>query len=130
MAAFYMDEDVALALGPLLRQYGHSIASTTEERRLGAPDPHQLLYAAERGWTVITHNRRDFRLLHIAWLLWTNEWHVALQHAGILIIEQVRGRSVSNLAQLIHNFVTDRGLTLANALYDWKPKAGWTPFQQ
>ncbi|HEX5504631.1 MAG TPA: DUF5615 family PIN-like protein, partial [Thermomicrobiales bacterium] len=61
MAAFYADENIALGLAPALRRYGHSVTSTAEEHRLGAPDPHQLFYAAERGWTLITHNRRDFR---------------------------------------------------------------------
>lgn len=130
MAAFYIDENMTLELGPALRQYGHSVTSTAEERRLGAPDPHQLLHAAARGWAIITHNRNDFRLLHTAWLLWTNEWQIAPQHAGILIVEQVRRQPVSDLAQPIHDLVTNRDTTLANALYDWKPATGWVRFRQ
>lgn len=130
MAAFYVDENIALGLAPALRYYGHSIASVAEERRLGAPDPHQLLYAAERGWTLITHNRRDFRLLHVAWLYWSNEWRVPRQHAGIIVVEQVRGQPTADLARIIHTFVTSSDVMLANALYDWKPTVGWAPFRQ
>jgi hypothetical protein len=129
MAAFYMDENVTLGLAPALRQYGHGVTSTAEERRLGAPDPHQLHHAAGRGWIMITHNRRDFELLHIAWLLWTNEWNVPLQHAGILIVEQVRGQLLSELARLIHDFVDNRDATFTNTLHDWKPKTGWVRFR-
>ena len=130
MAAFYADKNIALALVPVLRQFGHSVVSTAEERRLGAPDPHQLLYAAKRGWTLLTHNRHDFQLLHIAWLYWSNQWGVPRRHAGIAIVEQVRGQSVADLAQTVHAFVTGRNPALANSLYDWKPTTGWRRFQR
>lgn len=130
MAALYFDENIALELAPLLRQRRHSVTSTAEERRLGAPDPHQLLYAAERNWTFLTHNRRDFRLLHTAWLLWSDAWHSPRQHSGILIVEQLRWRSLTDLARLIHDFVTDSDVDLANALFDWRPATGWGRYRR
>lgn len=59
-----------------------------------------------------------------------NEWQIAPQHAGILIVEQVRRQPASDLAQPIHDLVTNRDTTLANALYDWKPPTGWVRFRQ
>ena len=114
----------------MLRQRGHSATSAAEERRLGAPDPHQLLYAATRNWIILTHNRQDFRLLHTAWLLWSDAWHTPQHHSGILIVEQMRWRAVADLAQLIHNFVTDSDVMFANTLYDWKPTTGWVRYRQ
>jgi len=128
MAALYTDENVKLALEDELRPLGHAATSTFAERRLGAPDPHQLLYAAERGWTIITHNRRDFRLLHTAWLLWSHTWRVSRSHAGILVLEQIPDQPVADLARLIDAIVNDPATTLTNALYDWKPGTGWTRF--
>jgi hypothetical protein len=118
MAALYLDENVALELAALLRAKGHAVATTVEERRLGAPDPHQLLHAVARNWTFVTHNRHDFRLLHTAWHLWSNEWGSAHPHAGILVLEQMRWRSLADLAQVIHDFVSEREEELAGMLFD------------
>jgi hypothetical protein len=68
MAAFYFDEDVPEDLVPLLTERGHIVATTRSEGRKGAPDPRQLLYAAGRGWILVTLNRGDYRLLHDACL--------------------------------------------------------------
>ena len=125
MAALYTDENMALALEGLLRDYGHVVTSTFGEGRSGAPDPHQLLFAAERGWTLITHNRRDYRLLHDAWHLWSYAWSVSRRHAGILVLEQVIAQPVAELAALIHALGEDPATSLVNALYDWKPTTGW-----
>lgn len=51
--SFYSDENMAMALEGLLRAEGHAVASTFEEGRSGALDPHQLLFAAERDWTLL-----------------------------------------------------------------------------
>jgi hypothetical protein len=126
MAAFYTDENVTLKLAGFLRQRGHACATTHEERRLSAPDPHQLLYAANRGWMLITHNRRDFALLHDAWLLWSNDWGVAPQHAGILNLEPLD--DADEMARVVHELVSLPGVALANRLFDWKPETGWRPF--
>jgi len=128
MAALFTDENMALALELALRDLGHLMFSTYDEGRAGAPDPHQLLYAAERGWVLITHNRRDFRLLHDAWLLWSRSWGVRPTHAGILVLEQVPGMPIEDLGRLVHDLVTDPKRSLATALYNWRPATGWVRF--
>jgi len=64
MSAFYLDEDTAIALTLMLRARGHSAAHTHEEGIDRARDYQQLLHATYRGQVLITHNLRDFRLLH------------------------------------------------------------------
>ncbi|MGH2532464.1 MAG: DUF5615 family PIN-like protein [Thermomicrobiales bacterium] len=128
MAAFYTDEDVTLALEEPLRARGHLVASTDGEGRRRSPDPHQVLYAAERDWTLITHNRRDYRLLHDAWHLWAHAWKVPYRHAGIIVLEQLPRHPAAEIADLIHGLVVDAETSLANALYDWRQATGWRRF--
>ncbi|MDQ6909148.1 MAG: DUF5615 family PIN-like protein [Chloroflexota bacterium] len=53
----------------LLADRGHHVVTTDEEGSKGAPDARQLLYAAARGWTLLTNNADHYRLLHDAWLM-------------------------------------------------------------
>jgi hypothetical protein len=64
VAIFYADENILFALNDALRFHGHAVFTTRDERRLGATDGSQLLYAADRGWIVLTHNRSDFTMMH------------------------------------------------------------------
>jgi hypothetical protein len=128
MAAFYLDENIALAVETELRSRGHFVTSTYAEGRSGAPDPLLLLQAAEQGWTFISHNRRDFRLLHDAWLRWAHAWGIRHPHAGILIVDRVRGQTAAETALLIDAFVRDIGTDLSNTLFDWKARRGWSTF--
>ncbi len=72
MTTLYLDENVSMHTAGELESCGHMVATTRGEGRQGAPDSHQLLYAAERYWTIVTHDGRHFRLLHDAWLLWSH----------------------------------------------------------
>ena len=130
MTALYLDENVAVELAATLRRYGHSVSSAADERRLGASDAHQLLYAAQRNWVIVTHNRYDFHLLHTAWLLWSDAWRTPQQHAGILIIDQSRRFDSMAYARLIADFVATPEAQLDGALYDWKPARGWLRYHQ
>jgi Domain of unknown function (DUF5615) len=128
MAASYVDESMALRLEGLLRSRGHLVSSTYGEGRLGAPDPHQLLFAAQRGWVLVTHNRRDYRLLHHAWHHWSYAWGTTQRHARVLAHDQVPGQPVEELAALIHGLVVDPDVSLPNALFDWRRATGWRRF--
>ena len=128
MAAIYTDENMAIALEQVLRDLGHMVVSTFDEDRTGAPDPHQLLHAADRGWLLMTHIRRDFRLLHDAWLLWSRAWGVRPTHAGIIVLEQVPGLAATDLGRLVHELISESARTVTNALFDWRPATGWQRF--
>lgn len=128
MAGLYLDENMSLAVGARLHVRGHIVTSTAAEGRLGTPDPRLLLEAAEQGWTLVTHNRRDFRLLHDAWHTWTNAWGTKQDHAGILVLDRVVGQTPEETAALIDSLVRDPQTRLSRALYDWKPARNWVRF--
>lgn len=125
MAAFYLDEDAPEDLAFLLADRGHFTMTTRAEGRKGVPDERQLWYAAERGWTLVTMNRRDYRLLHSAWLFWTHEWRVTTRHAGVLILDHLLPSDVHRAADAIHSLVHDAQTRLPNSLYDWSRNIGW-----
>jgi len=88
VVAFYIDENVSFLLDGFLRGYGHSVISTHDEGREGSPDPHQLFYATEHNWVLITHNANDFIGL--------------TQLAGIFLVGQVFNLSASQVENLRH----------------------------
>ncbi len=119
MASFFLDEDVSANLADLLRSYGHTVTDVHDERREGIPDPRQLLFASDRGLIEVTHNRRDFLLLHDAWLTWTHEWRMDHRHSGILVVDQLPPADLHVAARAIHDHVSDPAASLRNALYHW-----------
>lgn len=126
MTAFYLDEDTAIALTDLLRVHGHDVTHTHAAGMDRAPDYRQLLHATNRGWVLVTHNRRDFRLLHGTWLAWTQEWGIDRRHRGILVVDQVPTPLLPIVAQAIVDFVHDTSESLDNTLHEWSRRSGWT----
>ena len=88
LAILYLDEDVSHHIGTRLEITGHTIYTTYQQGRAETSDGGQLLYAATYVWTIVSHNREDFELLHDAWLRWTQAWSLSSQHPGILVISQ------------------------------------------
>lgn len=87
-----------------------------------AGDQAHLSLAARSGWTLITHNARDFTLLHAACREGSRMWEVEAHHAGILALmppvsPAQAPRAVLNLLQ------TDQDL--AGELYTWRRATGW-----
>ncbi|HET8632403.1 MAG TPA: DUF5615 family PIN-like protein [Thermomicrobiales bacterium] len=85
MTDLYLDNDVALQVLPILRAAGHGVWATRDLGRTRASDADQLLFAARNGWTLITHNRGHYVLLHDAWRRWSADWGVRTSHAGIVV---------------------------------------------
>jgi len=56
----YTDEDVTDCLAELFRQRGYGAASALEAGTVGLSDAEQLSFAADRDWTILTYNRKDF----------------------------------------------------------------------
>lgn len=128
MAMFYLDENISVLLTGELESRGHEVAPTRGESRLGASDPHQLLYAAERNWTIVTRDGRHFRLLHDAWLLWSDRWGTQQSHAGILVLQSFEGQTAEDMANAITALLRDPHISLDTALYEWKRSTGWVRF--
>ncbi len=132
MAFFYLDEDMPIAVAGFLVTAGHSARTTVVERRLGRWDADQLLYATERGWTIVTHNRRDYRALHEGWIVWSGLWREPQPHGGILTLDKGIGLAASDYAEAITQLVADPAQILANRTYEWFTRAGgqwvqWRP---
>ena len=122
MASFYTDHNVDLELAALLRAAGYEAWTTRDLARETAKDGAQLLLAAERGWTLVTQNRKDFELLHDAWRVWTAAWAVASQHAGILVLPQPRP---ADECMALLSALLDADPPLMNELHLWRPATGW-----
>lgn len=121
MVAFYLDADVTLQLADDLRSRSHSAVTARDVGLDTAADDRQLLAAAQQSSILITHNRRDFVLLHQAWLNWSSAWGVVTPHSGVLVVAQ---EPADRLAQEVDTFLPLIP-SLTNLLYRWRPSQGW-----
>lgn len=126
MAALYLDEEVPIALADLLRTRGHSASTTRDARRLGSSDPAQLLFAANNGLVLVTHNGGDFARLHQAWLTWATGWDVVRPHAGIIALGRDLGKPPEEYADIVADLLAEPQQVLSDTCYHWHPRFGWT----
>lgn len=90
----YCDEHFGSGVVDLLAAVGIQ-AETFRAHNHRQPDPVQLLFAAQRGWTILTRDR-GFLRLHEFWYLlalWRPK-RPALRHAGILVVPDLPHRGV------------------------------------
>lgn len=59
----YLDEDVDVLVASSVRSRGFEATTTQEAWQLGRSDAEQLKYAADQGFSILTHNRVDFEVL-------------------------------------------------------------------
>ncbi|HEX5167040.1 MAG TPA: DUF5615 family PIN-like protein, partial [Thermomicrobiales bacterium] len=117
------DNDFPLGAGGELLQLGHDIESARSTNREHCHDEDQLLYAATTNRILLTHNRRDLRLLHDAWHRWGRAWSVQHQHAGILVLPQgrtYREHVTRVLALLGQNESVTNQLHICGGSGDWR----------
>ena len=129
MALLYGDHNVSRPLVLLFRELGHA---ATNARALGldrGSDGTHLLFAAERGWILLTHNERDFLMLHDAWLRWSWAWQVAPRHAGILVLPQRSDWKPPRLVSEIETLLAANPV-MTNQLFAWRASRGWVPFAE
>ena len=123
MAGFYLDNDVAQRLAIDLEALGH-VATHAHFRQLDrVPDFVHLLEAATNNLTLVTHNAKDYRLLHGAWTMWPRHFGTEWTHAGILIIPQARW-STQECAQEIDQLFRETS-SFDNQIRRWTPSNGW-----
>ena len=123
MAGFYLDEDVSESVSRELVRRGIDVRHARREPGMqGATDPTQLLVAVRDGRCMVTHNRKDFFLLHDAWRRWTGDFGLTLPHAGIVLLPQrVDAIAVADALALL----VDKDTIFTNELYAWHPVEGW-----
>ncbi len=73
MAEFYLDHNVARELAEHLCHAGHAARTARDLGTERASDDAHLSLAARSGWILVTHNAKDFVLLHAAWHRWSQE---------------------------------------------------------
>lgn len=75
----YLDEDVSILVATLIRSRAFAATTCVEANMAGSSDAEQLAFAAERGMTLVTHNRVDFGQL-------AQQYGTAgRHHAGVII---------------------------------------------
>jgi hypothetical protein len=131
VATFSLDNDVPMRMAALLRAAGHHVVTARELGMTGADDDVVLLAAADRASAVISHNVKDFTLLHGAWLRWTARWSVDARHGGILLLPQPtaaeRLRDAMNAVELTRLVLAlvAQGSPRPNELWQWQRGRGW-----
>jgi len=123
MANIYIDEDVGIAFMQLLQAEGHIVRHARSTPGMsGVTDGHQLLFATQHRSVLLTHNGKDFLLLHDAWRRWTAAWQFVHAHEGILLIPQHVPRAI--VARAVHDQLT-ADVPLRNEFYEWHHQRGW-----
>ena len=75
----YLDEDVSVLVGRMVRARGYDVLSTLDAGNLGSSDLQQLEYSARKGRVLLTHNRVDFEKLAVQY------FEQNLNHPGIIV---------------------------------------------
>ena len=129
MARILADEDIYTDLKQRLRAYGHDVLSVTELDSRGDGDHLWMLRASEDERVILTHNWRDFLLLHNAWNAWLSHWKISPtpRHPGILSVPQRDVLGADQAASSVHAFLHEER-PLANMYYWLFPARGWVGF--
>jgi hypothetical protein len=86
VVAFYLDNDVSREVGTYLREHHHYVTHTRDQQQTRAHDEVQLLTALDLQALLVTHNYKDFAMLHRAWELWRVRWNIEEFHPCILVL--------------------------------------------
>ena len=82
----YLDEDVSVLVGEMLRARGIDVLTTRDTGNLGASDEAQLTHAMTLGRVFLTHNRVDFERLAVRLFdEQTAQPSMRIPHRGIII---------------------------------------------
>jgi predicted nuclease of predicted toxin-antitoxin system len=123
VAAFLVDEDVAIGVAAALRAAGHDAVTVDDLGRKGSKDDAVFWIAARLQRVLISHNLADFVLLHRAWL----RWNIPQRHAGILLPRQTVAFRADDVARAVLQ-LTRIGMTTAQELYTLERDWNWRRF--
>jgi predicted nuclease of predicted toxin-antitoxin system len=101
-AKAYLDENIDIRLAALLRHRGFCATTAHAVGLRRADDQTQLLYAASHGYCLVTHNLREFEVLH-------NSFLSSRQSHGGIIIASAKSlyRLADRLAKLFDTLTAD-----------------------
>lgn len=79
----YIDEDIPLSFAQALSNRGVDTLTTGAAGNKGFSDAEQLAYVSQNNRIIVTHNKKDFILLH-------NEYmRSGKTHTGIIVTDQL-----------------------------------------
>ena len=96
----YLDEDVDVLVGTLLRARGFTALTPREAGQRHNSDAEQLAYAVSQRKTFLTHNRADFEALA------KESWAARQTHYGIIIAVRNPAQEIVRRLLRILNQVT------------------------
>ncbi len=110
----YLDEDVDISLAKALQQKGIDVFTTQEAGKKRLSDAEQLEFAVNTKRTLLTHNKRDFILLHKNYILKGRE------HYGIVLSDQRPiGEMLRGLSKLIFSLTAEQMKNHREFLSNW-----------
>ncbi len=109
----YLDECIHGDLSLGLRRRGFTVTTTFLEGMSGARDAAQLAFAADRGWTLMTQNGRDFRRLHHAFL------QQGRPHSGIIVLPHCPLARLTLRAAMTLDWLELQGGSMVDRLVLW-----------
>jgi hypothetical protein len=119
-----LDHNISMKLAPLLEREGHDVEITRDVGGARWTDDALFLATTQSGRIFITHNRKDFRLLHDAWMTWPAAFGLALPpHPGILLLDQSSPETLMRV--LTHFLDATPPERFANGIFWWHRHDGW-----
>jgi len=111
----YVDEDVPLSLAQALRNRGVDCITTQDADNKGFSDAEQLAFSSGNGRTIVTHNKKDFILLH-------NEYvRSGKMHSGIVVADQLPvGLTLRRFMKLWFSKTSEEMVSRLEFLSNWQ----------
>jgi predicted nuclease of predicted toxin-antitoxin system len=115
---FLVDEDLAIDVARIGRDFGLDILAVQEVDRRGWTDEQQLEQAAVDGRCIVTANRDDFADLTVQFFF------EGRPHTGVLVVpESLRRQGAAQMAQTLVAFDRERGDFPFEYVWDYLPPA-------
>ncbi|RJQ16388.1 MAG: hypothetical protein C4560_09430 [Nitrospiraceae bacterium] len=110
----YLDEDVDVSLTIPLRQKGIDVLTTQEAGNKRLSDAQQLAFAITAKRAFLTHNKRDFAVLHKEYIVSNKE------HSGIILSDQRSVREMlRGLSKIVFSLSAEQMKNRLEFLSNW-----------
>ena len=98
----YLDEDVSVIVGDILRARGFVAITTQDAGKLASADHEQLEYAISQRRTLLKHNRADFEALAKRYFE-SGQMH----HSIIIAVRRPSNELVKRLLPILNSITAD-----------------------
>ena len=124
MARLFVDHNFSYRVASSSALARHDVLTARAADCEDQPDDAVLLWSVQTSRLLVTHNRKDFKLLHDAWLSWPAAFGIALPpHPGILVLDT---STPDVLARVLATFLDDGAHErLPNRIVWWHRHDGW-----